>query len=289
MRNDRMPLHKTTHLPFVTGYALQNYSCAEKGMLDAAENGYQYWYMDASLPSNIFKEWDSQRITNLIHHMELYLVKPILHGNYKVPLASDVDELRTAALQYTKKEIDLAAAFSAPLIIHGGVIVEPRQMNTIKKEALNNFLYSIDELASYALKKNVSIYLENLSNYKNYRPFSYIFTHDEEFDYLLSRSDLSFFLDIGHANIGNESPQEIFRKYASRIVGMSFSNNNGQQDQHLSLRRGSIDYEQLILCIAACEWKGIIAFETRDESPRGSIHELNQIYHKTKIKAVENT
>jgi len=288
MWNARMLTHKKIHLPFVAGYALQNYSCAEKGMMDAVENGYQYWYLDVSLPSNIVKKWDNIRIENLLCAIELYPIKPIFHGNYKVPLASDVDELRMAALRYTKQEIDLASAFSAPLIIHGGVIVEPRQINTIKKEALNNFLSSVEELTNYALKKNVSIYLENLSNYKYYRPFSYIFTHEEEFDYLLSRTDLSFFLDLGHANIGNESPQEIFRKYASRIVGMSFSNNNGQQDQHLSLTQGTIDYEQIISCIETCQWKGIIAFETRDKLPIDSIRELTQIYDKTQNKVVES-
>ncbi len=282
-----MSSHLSTCLPFVTGYALQNYSCAEQGILDASENGYQYWYMDASLPFNLSKTWDTLRIKNIIYNMECYSVKPILHGNYKVPLASDVEELRLAALDYTKKEIDLASVLSGPLIIHGGVIVEPRQMNTIKKEALNNFLCSIEELANYASKKNVSIYLENLSYYKNYRPFSYIFTHDEEFDYLLSRTDLPFFLDVGHANIGNESPKDIFRKYAGRIVGMSLSNNNGQQDQHLSLMDGNIDYKEFVACIEACQWKGIIAFETRNQSPIGSIHELTQIYYKTQEKAVE--
>lgn len=278
--SSRLPQHKTTHLPFVTGYALQNYAYAEQGMLDALENGYQYWYMDVSLPANICKKWNNQRIANLLHTLELYPIKPILHRNYKVPLASDVDELRVAAIQYTKNEIDLANAFSAPLIIHGGVIVEPRQINTIKKEALNNFLFSVEELTDYALKKNVSLYLENLSHYKNYRPFFYIFTHDEEFDYLLSRTSLSFFLDVGHANIGNESPQAIFKKYANRIVGMSFSNNNGQQDQHLSLTKGSIDYQQFISCIEECKWQGIITFEIRDKSPTASIDELDHIYHK---------
>ncbi len=287
MRNASTPSRKTTSLPFVMGYALQNYSSAEKGLMDAAENGYEYWYMDASLPFNTFKKWDEARINNLHRKMELYSVKPILHGNYKVPLSSDVEELRIAALAYTKKEIDLADALSGPLIIHGGVIVEPREVNAIKREALDNFLFSVEELANYASKKNVLLYLENLSNYKNYRPFHYIFTHDEEFDHILSRIDVSFFLDVGHANIGNASPPEIFRKYAHRIAGMSFSNNNGQQDQHLSLAKGSVDYEQLVSHIAACQWKGIIAFETRDKSPTGSIDELIQLYYKTQNKVIE--
>lgn len=59
---------------------------------------------------------------------------------------------------------------------------------------------------------------------------------------------------------------------------MSFSNNNGQQDQHLSLERGTVDYYQLIQSILSSGWRGIVAFETRDQTPSESIQTLNQIY-----------
>lgn len=277
MRNSKS---KATDVTFVTGYALQNYSCAERGIVDAFLNGYQYWYIDGSLSSDIPKAWDTQRIENMISMIEQYKVRPIFHGNYKVPLSSDVDELRETAVEYTKKEIDLASELSAPIIIHGGAVVEPRLIHSVRKQALNNYLSSLDELHSYAIKKNVFIYLENLSNYKHYRPFSYIFTNEEEFDYIFSSTDFLFFLDLGHANIGNMSPQDIFEKNFKRIVGMSFSNNNGQQDQHLSLMRGTIDYTRIVSSIQTLGWKGIIAFETRDNSPLASILELREIYQQ---------
>ncbi|MEO8400316.1 MAG: sugar phosphate isomerase/epimerase family protein [Gammaproteobacteria bacterium] len=269
---------KASDVSFVTGYALQSYACAEKGIIDASLNGYQYWYIDGSLSSDIAKAWNNQRIANMISMIEQHKIYPIFHGNYKVPLSSDVDELRNAAIEYTKKEIDLASELSAPIIIHGGAIVEPRLINSVRKQALNNFLSSLNELQSYATKKNVPIYLENLSNYKHYRPFLYIFTNEEEFDFILSSTDLLFFLDLGHANIGNISPQAIFEKNYKRIVGMSFSNNNGQQDQHLSLMRGTIDYIRIVSSIQTVGWKGIVAFETRDNSPSASILELRNIY-----------
>lgn len=272
-------LSQIVSLPFVTGFALQNYSQAEKSIIDASIAGYQYWYIDGSMSSDIPKNWDINRIKNMISLIEQYNVRPIYHGNFKVPLSSDVDEIRLAAIQYTKKEIDLASELSAPLIIHGGAVVEPRLVNKVKKEALNNFLYSLDDLSRYARSKNVIIYLENLSNYQNYRPFHYIFTHEKEFDFILSETDAKFFLDLGHANIGNDSPGAIFQKYHQRIVGMSFSNNNGQHDQHLSLKKGTIDYSEIVAAICSVGWKGMIAFETRDASPGKSMIDLADIYH----------
>lgn len=271
---------KVTQIPFVEGFALQNYSQAEKGILDAYHAGYQYWYIDGSLTSEIPKRWDKFRIENMVGMIGRYNVRPIFHGNFKVPLSSDVDEIRTAAVQYVKKEIDLASYLSAPLILHGGVVVEPRLVIAIKELAIKNFLASIEELSCYALTKNVTLYLENLSNYKNYKPFHYIFTHDREFEYITSATDAKFFLDLGHANIGNESPEKIFLKYCKRIVGMSFSNNNGQQDQHFPIQKGSIDYRKIFSAIHASGWKGIVAFETRTLSPEKDIESLISDYYR---------
>src|SRR5688572_10201353 len=105
-------------LPFVIGYALQNYSHAEQGIIDAHLHGYQYWYIDGSLSSDAARNWDYKRINNMISLIDQYKITPLFHGNYKVPLSSDVAELRYAAVQYTKNEINLASELSAPLIIH---------------------------------------------------------------------------------------------------------------------------------------------------------------------------
>jgi L-ribulose-5-phosphate 3-epimerase len=266
---------------FVAGYALQNYSSAEKGIIDAYENGYQYWYIDASLSLDAHNKWNVKRIDNMIGLIEKHNIYPLIHGNFKVPLGSDVDELRNAAIEYTKREIDLASALSAPLIIHGGAIVEPRLVRKAKNEAINNFLSSLNVLCRYANTKKVELYLENLSNYKNLNPFHYVFTHEEEFDFIFTATDIKFFLDLGHANIGNPSPKSIFEKFYKRIVGMSFSNNNGHRDQHRSLSKGTIDYKQIIASIIFTEWKGIVAFEIRDNDPDICIRELKKIHQNS--------
>lgn len=275
--------HLTTQIspPFVLGYALQEYYTAEMGIIAAKEANYSHWYIDGSLESEVPSQWTTARIDSLLEDIAQYQVKPIFHGNFKVPLAADVLELRKAAIDYTKKEIDLAALLGAPVIIHGSVIVEPRLVNKLKKIALDHYIETIEILTDYAAKKNVEIYLENLSNYKNYKPFHYIFTHMEEFEYVFSKlADLKFFLDVGHANIGGGDAVEIIQRHHHRIVAMSFSNNDGMRDQHLSLNNGTIDYKKIISTILNCRWQGIIAFETRGCSPTQSVHDLFYLYQQ---------
>lgn len=273
---------KINRPPFVTGFALQNYLTAEKGLIEAQLNHYQQWYIDCSLQSEKPSAWSDVRINTLLASIHQYQVTPIIHGNYKIPLAADVEELRATAIDYTKKEITFAAKLNAPLIVHGGAIVEPRLVIKTKKKALDAYLDSLISLKAYADTLGVTLYLENLSNYKNYHPFHYIFTHEDEFSYILESIDLPFFLDLGHANICNGNPLKIFNKFHKRIIALSLSNNNGIHDQHLGLYEGSIDYTHIVSAILDTHWQGVIAFETRGKTPESSIKELCLLYEQIK-------
>lgn len=276
-------------LPFAKGFALQEYLSAEEGIVQAINNYCLYWYVDGSLVGESPECWDIKRIADIKNLIEKYNVKPIYHGNYKVPLASDVNDLREAALKYVKKEIDLAAKLEAPLIIHAGAVVEPRLVNKTKKIALNNYVSSLLDLHEYAAQQGVSLFLENLSNYKHYRPFHYIFTEEHEFEYVLSAiPDVKFFLDIGHANIGNGSPDKIINRFHKNIVGMSFSNNDGLRDQHLALGKGTINYANVVSEILKCNWRGIVGFETRGRELIRSVADLNEIYEAIQSIAYAN-
>ncbi|HLB56772.1 MAG TPA: sugar phosphate isomerase/epimerase family protein [Coxiellaceae bacterium] len=265
------------HPPFVTGFSAQDYLTAEAGIESAHQNNAKHWYIDVSLESERPDQWNSDRINHIVQQCDAYDMSPIIHGNFKAPLSSDVDELRLVSLEYVKKEIELAKNLNAPLIIHGGAIVEPRLVTIVKKKALDNFILSVEFLLNYAEKLGVEIYLENLSNYQHYSPFHYIFTYPEEVSRVLEKiPEAKIFFDVGHANIGND-PISFFEQFHRSIVGMSFSNNNGLKDQHYGLLNGEINYYQIVEKILNVKWEGIIAFETRGKTVMQSIHELNEI------------
>lgn len=267
-------------LPFVTGFASQNYLLAEEGILSAFQNNANYWYIDASLSEEHPDKWSADRINWLLSLIDTYQVFPIVHGNFKVPLASDVELLRESSVEYVKKEIDFAKYLNAPLIIHGSVIVEPRLVTKVKKIALNQFVSSIETLLEYAEKRGVTLYLENLSNYTNYFPFHYIFTTPAEVNYVIEKiPEIKLFFDVGHANIGN-NPIEFFKSCHQSIAGMSFSNNNAVKDQHCGLNKGEISYTNLVEVILDCDWRGMIAFETRGKTTSQSINDLTAIYRE---------
>lgn len=269
--------------PFVTYYALQNYLSAENGIIDASQNNFDYWYIDASHESERPDKWDSRRIDNLNSLVETCKVSPLLHGNFKIPIASDVNEIQIASIKYIKKEIDLAEKIQAPLIIHGGGIVEPRLVKNVKRKSLEIFINSLEVILNYAELKNVTIFVENLSNYKNYVPFHYIFTNEIEISYVLEKlPEIKIFFDIGHANIGCD-PLNFFSQFHFAIHGISISNNNGIKDQHLSFQKGTIDYTKFIAKMIDIKWKGIVSFEIRDKKPNEYLNELLTLYEYSKL------
>lgn len=266
---------------FATAYAQQLYLFAEEGIQQAKKDGADYWYIDGSFPEEYPQLWSDQRIhelNELIHELQ---VKPIFHGNFKAPLASDVEAIRQVAVENVFAEIDLAAKLSAPLIIHGGAIVEPRLVIKAKKEALDAYLRSLELIVNYAKKKNVMILLENLSNYLNYRPFHYIFTTPDEYRYVFDRikdDNVKFFFDVGHAAICNGDPAAVIHEFHDSIWGMSLSNNDGVRDMHLGLDQGIISYENIVSKIIECQWRGVVAFEVRGREFNRNINDLNEIY-----------
>jgi len=263
---------------FIKGFALQPYLKAEDGLVYAASHGYNYWYIDGSLSTDCIEAWDTERTEALKTKCIENHIQPIFHGNFKVPLASDVLMLRRAAIEYTKHEIDICEKIGCPLIIHGSVVVEPRTISSAKKAALDGLIESLKELKEYAARKNVAVWLENLSNYPNYRPFTYIATSKDEFAYILDHIDIPIFFDIGHANVNAIIPvDEFFLSFHNNIVAISLSNNNGALDQHLGLESGSIDYHSFVNLMLKTKWSGIIAFETRNVPPRKSIQSLYSI------------
>lgn len=266
----------------IQAYAQQHYFFAEDGLVQAINDGANYWYIDGSLVEEYPENWSDERISSLVSQMNASGVKAIYHGNFKLPLSSDVYSVRMAAVNAVLAEVDLSAKLSAPLIIHGGAIVEPRLVVKAKKEALDNYLRSLEIIVSHAEKMGVMVLLENLSNYINYRPFHYIFTTAPEYKYILDRLDsknVALFFDVGHAAICDGNPAAVIEEFHERIWGMSFSNNDGVRDLHLGIHKGIIDYQKVINTILDVGWQGVLAFEVRGRSFADSIKDVTQLFN----------
>ncbi|MFD5031986.1 TIM barrel protein [Streptomyces sp. NPDC058405] len=267
-------------MSFATGVAVQRYLSAEEGLTAARAEGCSHWYVDASLMSDMPHCWSAERRRSLAAAAADQGLSPILHGNFRAPLASEIPEVRAASLQYVRSEIELAARIEATsLVIHGGAFVEPRPTKAHRDAALERFFSVLSEVVREATEKGVDVWLENLSYYPKYRPFSYVFTRDMDFAAAMDAiPDIKFILDVGHANVNQSAAAPVFEKFSSSIAALSLSNNAGDQDAHLALDDGTLSIRDITHAIRAQEWRGIIAFETRNQSVEAGIDYLTGIW-----------
>lgn len=263
----------------MTAAAQQDYLGAEPGLLEACRQGYSHWYIDGSLEGERPDDFDEARIAGLRRAMAASAMHPIYHGNFKSPLGSDVPALAAAALAYAKREVDVCAALGgAPLIVHGGGVVEPRRVAASRQAGLVQLIANLTELVDYACARGVEVWLENLCNYTDLHPFYYICTTGQEVSQVLHAvPGLGMFFDVSHAYVNGGDPVAMFDQLAPRIVGMSFSDNAGMRDSHLPLGRGTLDFATLLLHIERRRWRGLIAFETRGSTLMQSLIHMDQL------------
>lgn len=70
-------------------------------------------------------------------------------------------------------------------------------------------------------------------------------------------------LDMGHANIRQEknATEEFFRAFGKRIVHLHASDNKGEDDDHLPLGCGNIDWEDIARVLKKNKYSGTITLE----------------------------
>jgi sugar phosphate isomerase/epimerase len=228
------------------------------------------------LPSDVPSAWNSERVRHVNALAENYGLRPIIHGNFRAPLASEIPEVREGVARYLETEIELAAALNAEaLVLHGGAHVEPRPTKSDREAALARLFAMLQDVTPNAGNRGVAVWLENLSHYPRYRPFSYVFTRPEDYAHALSAlPDIRFILDVGHANVNQSVAIQVIRDHYSSIAALSLSNNDGSADAHLALEHGTLSMNELATAIGDTSWTGVVAFETRDAEVNSGLDHL---------------
>lgn len=260
----------------MTHAAQQDYLDAETGLQRALAQGYTHWYIDGSLDGERPQDFPSRRLEALCEAIQQTGMRPIYHGNFKSPLGSDVPALSAAALAYAQAETALCAQLGgAPLIVHGGGVVEPRLVPEVRRAGLQGLISNLRVLVAQGEALGVEIWLENLCNYTRFHPFYYICTTADEVDEVLEAvPGLHLFLDVSHAYVNGGDPVAMFQRFHRRIRGMSFSDNHRDRDAHLPLGSGTLPFGELVAAIEQVGWQGMIGMETRGGTLAQSVQAL---------------
>lgn len=264
-----------------SGFAVQKALPVFESMDLAIKKGATHFYVEGSSKEDNALRWDNDKLSRVKDYMKEHNLSAIYHGNYRNPIANEIYSIREAAVDYAKREVDVAAALGAPLIVHGSCIFTHKNMVPLLKSANIDFAECVNQIAEYASLHGVELWLENLEYYRNKHPFHTVFSKNEDYREVFSRvcNSVRFIIDIGHENISSGKPEEIFREHMDRVVAISVSDNDGMRDSHSDLGSGNLDFSRLVKEIMEVGWRGYLTVETRSGDLAASLDYLEGLTH----------
>ncbi len=267
--------------PFVRNYIAQRSLSYPESLLFAVENHCQGFYIEGSSREDSVMTFDDEKLSLVREGCANHGMLPIMHGDYRNPLSSEIGMVREAAVNYARREIDVAAKLGAPIILHASGLFTHSKVPDYKAQALVEFGRSLQALSVYAGDAGVEIWVENLEFYKDRHPFFTVFSRFEDYVSVLSKAptNVKMILDVGHEHIAEGDPAKVIRVLGGRLAALSLSDNDGVRDGHLPLGRGALDFSTVLSAIEASGWEGNIVFETRGRPIRDDVAFFERLYH----------
>jgi len=225
--------------------------CIEEIATCASEAGIEYLEIVAErfwhLPDGGGQShW--QKVKELLERFDL---RPLVHSSYiEINLASLNARLREAVLRQSLRCLELAAFLGAEyLVVHPGNLNRNYPVSFLG-EARKCLHESLKTLTVQAESAQVTIALENGWNGENH---PIICNGDDHAELVRSMGTpaLKAFFDIGHANTFHVDLSTYLDSLQPYLGGIHLHDNNGTNDGHLPLGKGTIQWDDVKQCFGA--------------------------------------
>ncbi len=185
------------------------------------------------------------------------LGQPIAHTAYWFDLWSDYEGVRRAWVEVGKKSVDAASPLGcSKLNIHAPILHGMYRGEPYKSRAIKNMVRSLRELVRYGRGRGIKIMMENMPE-----PDCMRF---REFSCILGRvPGLGAHVDTGHAFVegGMAAVSRYIRAFRDRLEHIHFSDNQGEQDDHIGIGQGAIDYFRVMRLLRRIRYDKTITLE----------------------------
>ncbi len=159
-----------------------------------------------------------------------------------------ISDINVASLNERIREdsvIDILSAMESMInldirliTIHPGIT--PMAVPYMEEKAIAQSKKSMRMFDRLSEEYGVKIAIENMPAF----PFMLGRTFDELKE-ILDGTNLSVCLDIGHANT-TQSTESLIKEFNGRIANIHIHDNNGENDEHLTLGEGNIDFKKTL-------------------------------------------
>ncbi len=203
---------------------------------------------------------NKRRVRKLKEAAKAHNLDFVVHAPWAgMNIASPSPDLRTAISKRLTKSILYAGKLDCRLwLFHPGS--RTGLSHIYPGEDWQQNLKTIHTLLKVARKEGVEIAIENTPE-----PFPSIMKNVDDFHrfYEDLEDDINMVLDIAHANL-NHQIQDFLEQFSKKIVHMHVSDNNGDNDLHLGIGYGSIDWENVAKLVKKAEYGNLIMIESTE-------------------------
>ncbi|HOT03198.1 MAG TPA: sugar phosphate isomerase/epimerase family protein [Methanolinea sp.] len=159
--------------------------------------------------------------------LESYSLRYAFHAPARsVNIASLHEPIRKASVEVVGQCFHLASEMGSTVVIHPGYFAWEEE----RDRALRQFMKSLEDLKHVAGEYGVTFYIENMANWN----YFFLRTPDE----LGIINGIGLALDVGHAHLNHCLPGFL----TAPISHVHLHDNDGKDDTHLEVGKGSIDF-----------------------------------------------
>ena len=196
------------------------------------------------------------------------------HSAYWGEYGSFYPQVRYAWIIEAKKQIAFVGTFKArKFVIHSKASGMETASGKSKKQVLNNYILSLNELCEHASAFGMKLVLENMP------PGSSIYDSGD-IGYIAKKvPDIGIHIDIAHAFLtgGNKFVRSFIKKSAKRLEHIHFSDNFGEHDDHIQIGKGNIDYPSVIQTLRKIGYDKTVTLEIFNGSKNAFKHSLDYV------------
>lgn len=203
---------------------------------------------------------NKRRVKKLKEIAKTYDLTFVVHAPWAgINIATPNPSLRRAVLKRLKHSIEIAGQLECCLwLFHPGSKTGLSHIYPGKDWQLN--LNSVRILLKASRREGVRVAIENTPE-----PFPSLMKDVEDFHrfYIELEDDIGMVLDVAHANLNNQI-QDFLEQFSKKIVHIHASDNKGNNDLHLGIGHGNIDWKKVANLIKEARFDNLIMIESTD-------------------------
>ena len=237
------------------------------------KNNLGHIEINTSQSHSSIESFDEKRIAKLNKKTNEFNIQLSLHLPNKINIGDNISHFRKSSVTYLCNAIDLASKINANYInCHLGFFFWFPVEKWRRNKSLNRFLENLKMISDKCNECNVVLALENVTPLPHGSDHLLLGDNINDFEFIFSNVDspsIKFCLDTGHANVA-EGVGKYLDNFSDKLHSVHYHDNLGNDDSHLVIDQGNIDWKQFSKKIKDAKFYGPFVSECKNQKPHES-------------------